>query len=266
MQRPWPDLPWALVLGCSRGIGKACVERLCTLGMHVVGVHFASAERLPEVTAFLQSLNHGGQRAWFYNENAASAAGQSRVIDAIKELVGPEGGLKTVVHSIAFGSLVPFIPSGPGEEHVTRSQLTMTVDVMANSLVYWVQELFCAGLLRSGAQILAITSAGGTRVWPSYGPVSAAKAALDSHVRQLAFELAPHQIAVNAVRPGVTDTQALRTLPTHPPLLKRIQEIPNHRLTRPEDVAYVVGLLAQAEGTWLTGNVVGVDGVEGIVM
>ena len=67
----------------------------------------------------------------------------------------------------------------------------MTVDVMAHSLVYWVQDLLACHLLERGARIFAMTSAGGTRVLPTYGPVSAAKAALESHIRQLAMELAP---------------------------------------------------------------------------
>ncbi len=260
-----PKPQWALVLGCSSGIGKACVERLHALGMQIFGVHFASAERLPEA-AFVDRLNREEQRVCFFNENAADPPSRTRVVRAMKDLAGPDGSLKAMVHSIAFGSLVPYIPSGPGEECLTRSQLTMTIDVMANTLVYWVQDLWQQGLLRAGTQIIAITSAGGTRVWPSYGAVSAAKAALDAHVRHLAFELAPYEIAVNALRPGVTDTPALRKLPTHRPLMQRVLEMPGHRMTRPEDVAYMVGLLAQSEYGWMTGNVIGVDGCEGIIM
>ena len=58
-----------------------------------------------------------------------------------------------------------------------------------------------------------MTSAGGHRVWPTYGAVSAAKAALESHVRQLAVELAPFGISVNALQAGVTDTPAARRIP-----------------------------------------------------
>ena len=58
-----------------------------------------------------------------------------------------------------------------------------------------------------------MTSAGGTRVWPTYGAVSAAKATLESHCRQLALELGAHGITANAIRAGVTDTPALRKIP-----------------------------------------------------
>ena len=100
----------------------------------------------------------------------------------------------------------------PGQQ-TTRAQLEMTLDVMAHSLVYWVQELHARGLLGEGSRVFAMTSSGGTRVMPFYGAVSAAKAALESHVRQLALELGRARVAVNAIRAGVTDTPASRKIP-----------------------------------------------------
>src|SRR5439155_1274446 len=81
-------------------------------------------------------------------------------------------------------------------------------------------------------------SSGGARVLPQYGPVSAAKAALESHIRQLASELAPRGITANSIRAGVTDTPALQKIPGH----ETIKEVarrrnPSGRLTTPEDVA-----------------------------
>jgi NAD(P)-dependent dehydrogenase (short-subunit alcohol dehydrogenase family) len=86
--------------------------------------------------------------------------------------------------------------------------MEMTQDVMANSLVYWVQDLYRAGFLEKGSKVYAMTSEGTSRVIPSYGVVSGAKAAMESHVRQLAMEFARRGdgIAVNSIRAGVTDT------------------------------------------------------------
>ena len=95
------------------------------------------------------------------------------------------------MHSLAFGSLVPFLTEDP-KAGVDRKKMEMTQDVMANSLVYWVQDLWRGGFLGQGSKIYAMTSEGSTRVVPSYGVVSSAKAALESHVRQLAMELARH--------------------------------------------------------------------------
>jgi len=88
------------------------------------------------------------------------------------------------------------------------------------------------------ARIFAMTSEGSTRIWPSYGAVSAAKAALESHIRQLAFEMAPLGVTANAIRAGVTDTPALRRIPGGPELHQRAMERnPSGRATTPEDVA-----------------------------
>jgi NAD(P)-dependent dehydrogenase (short-subunit alcohol dehydrogenase family) len=110
-----------------------------------------------------------------------------------------------------------------------------------------------------------MTSSGGTRVIRSYGAVSAAKAALESHIRQLAFELAPRGITANAIRAGVTDTPALRRIPEGVTLLERAkQQNPSGRSTTPEDVARAIAALADGRLSWMTGNVIGIDGGEDI--
>jgi NAD(P)-dependent dehydrogenase (short-subunit alcohol dehydrogenase family) len=111
-----------------------------------------------------------------------------------------------------------------------------------------------------------MTSAGGHRIWPSYGAVSAAKAALESHCRQLAVELVSKGIAVNAIRAGVTDTPALRKIPGNAQMIERVLAVhPAGRLTTPQDVASVIVAVARPETVWLTGNVLGVDGTEDLI-
>ena len=142
----------------------------------------------------------------------------------------------------------------------------MTMDVMANSLVYWTQELVRQKFLGSGGRIFSMTSAGGARVWKSYGAVSAAKAALESHTRQLALELAPLGITINALMAGVTDTPALRKIPGSDEMLSMAQrKNPSNRLTTTQDVADALGLLSHPKSHWITGNVICVDGGEFIV-
>jgi NAD(P)-dependent dehydrogenase (short-subunit alcohol dehydrogenase family) len=151
------------------------------------------------------------------------------------------------------------------EGSLTKAQLEMTLDVMANSLVYWTQDLVYAGLFAPGGRIFAMTSAGDHIVWPAYGAVSAAKAALESYVRQLAVELAPRRIAVNALRAGVTDTPALRKIPGNEAMIERVSKMhPAGRLTIPADVAGALVALCQPGGAWVSGNVIGVDGGEDV--
>ena len=91
----------------------------------------------------------------------------------------------------------------------------------------------------------------------------AAKAALESHCRQLALELVRDGITVNAIRAGVTDTRASRAIRGHEELFEYArQRNPGGRLTRPEDVAEAIVALASPRLYWMTGNTIGVDGGE----
>jgi enoyl-[acyl-carrier-protein] reductase (NADH) len=144
--------------------------------------------------------------------------------------------------------------------------MDMTLTVMAHSLVYWAQGLVRRGLMGQGGRIYAMTSSGGDRVIPSYGAVSAAKASLESHCRQLALELAPHGITANSIRAGVTDTPALRKIPGAQHMLEEArQQNPYGRITTPEDVARCMVSLADEGTAWMTGNVIRVDGGEDFV-
>ncbi|HLF87078.1 MAG TPA: SDR family oxidoreductase, partial [Nitrospiria bacterium] len=96
--------------------------------------------------------------------------------------------------------------------------------------------------------------------------VSAAKAAIESHIRQLALELAPMGITANSIRAGVTDTPALRKIPGHEKMIEAAgKKNPSGRLTRPDDVAKAIAVLINPGTDWITGNVIGIDGGEFIV-
>ena len=258
---------WALVLGASSGFGEAAAVALAKAGRNVFGVHLDRRATLPNVERIVGEIEDAGGRAIFWNVNAADAGKRAEVLAGMKEaLSGSPGGtaVDVVLHSLAFGTLKPFL--GDETERLTPAQMAMTLDVMAHSLVFWTQDLVAAGLLSRGAHVFAMTSAGGHRIWPSYGAVSAAKAALESHCRQLAVELAEKGIAVNAIRAGVTDTPALRKIPGNAQMIDRVLAVhPAGRLTTPRDVAEVMVALARPETTWLTGNVLGVDGTEDLV-
>jgi enoyl-[acyl-carrier-protein] reductase (NADH) len=155
---------------------------------------------------------------------------------------------------------------GPPEGRLAPRDVAMTMDVMAHSLVWWVQDLLRAGLLENFARIFAMTSAGSRSAIPNYGAVSAAKAALEAHIRQLALELAPAGITANAILAGVTDTPALRQIPNHDQIINVArQRNPHGRLTRPEDVARAIAVLSHPGTYWMTGNVIQVDGGENSV-
>jgi enoyl-[acyl-carrier protein] reductase III len=255
------DRPWALVLGCSSGFGAAACRAFAREGYGIAGVHLDRRSTMPAVEALTAELTDLGVPVRLLNQNAASADTRNEMVGQLLQEAGP-GGVRVLMHSLAFGTLRPFVLDTPGKA-VTARQIDMTLDVMANSLVYWTQDLLANGLMAEGGRIFAMTSTGSQRVFPHYGPVSAAKAALESHVRQLAMELAPRKITVNAILAGVTDTPALRKIPNSSDIAELARrKNPSGRLTEPRDVAACMVELARPGTYWLTGNVLRVDGGE----
>jgi len=256
--------PWALILGASSGFGEATALELARAGMNIFGVHLDRRDKMPHVNEITEKIAGTGREVQFFNINAADDGRRKECVESIaRRLTDPPGTLRVLLHSLAFGALKPLAGA---EEVATRHQIELTADVMGHSLVYWVQECLWAGLFDKGARIFAMTSSGGTRVIPQYGPVSAAKATLESHIRQLALELAPAGITANAILAGVTESPALRQIPGY----EKIMEIarlrnPSKRLTQAEDVARCIAALCHPATYWMTGNTLHVDGGENIV-
>lgn len=254
----------ALILGASSGFGEAAAKEFAAHGHDIFGVHLDRRAGLAHVGEIKAEIESAGRRASFFNVNAADAEKRAGVLDRIAE-TAPPGSIRVLLHSLAFGTLLPFVPRDGGRA-VTPDQMNMTLDVMAHTLVYWTQGVVERGLMAEGGRIFAMTSSGGDRVIPTYGAVSAAKAALESHCRQLALELASRGITVNAIRAGVTDTPALRKIPGAEHMIEEAKrQNPHGRLTKPEDVARCMVALAGPDTAWMTGNTIRVDGGEDFV-
>jgi len=255
---------WALILGASSGFGAASSRALAAAGMDIIGVHLDPKAGLARVEAVVAGVEAAGQRALFFNINAADDKKRRQVLDTVRAELG-ERQVKLVLHSLAFGSLKPLVADAPSDS-LTRAQIEMTLDVMAHSLIYWTQDLVWRSLLADDARIYAMTSAGSHRAFTTYGAVGAAKAALESHVRYLAVELAPRNIKVNAIQAGITDTPALRQIPGHEKAMQlALKRHPYGRMTLPEDVANALVALAQPGSAWMTGQTIRVDGGEDIL-
>jgi enoyl-[acyl-carrier protein] reductase III len=255
---------WALILGASSGFGAAAAVELAKHGMNIFGIHLDRQATMVNVQNLTKEINRTGAKVVFYNINAADGIKRNETMDDIQERFesDPSSTIKVVLHSLAFGTLKSFIAKKQ-EDMLTQAQMEMTVDVMAHSLVYWVQGLLNRNLIKRGGRIFGMTSSGGHTTMPYYGAVSAAKACLESHIRQLSMELGPIGITANAIIAGVTDTPALRKIPGNVKMIEAARlKNPAGRLTTPEDVAKAIVLLSSEESSWISGNVLGVDGGE----
>lgn len=281
---------WALILGSSSGFGAACGRALAAAGYDIFGVHLDRKAAMPRVQEVIDEITRSGVKVKFFNKNVASDENRLDILREIAEILtgrpvpldpglnpaeaknrepvlaqigeavrGHEGAIRAMLHSVAFGALNAYFDEDP-KKQMTRAQLEMTLDVMANSLVYWCQDLARIKLIGKGSKVFSMTSAGSHRVIWGYGPVSAAKAALESHTRQLALELGPLGIRVNCFEAGVTDTPALRMIPGSDVIKSEaLRRNPAGRLTTPEDIANTFVALMDPKVEWVNGTVIKVD-------
>jgi len=255
---------WAIILGASSGFGGATAVKLASDGYNIIGVHLDRQATMANVENIISQIKSNGVEALFYNANAADQFKRNEIVSDLKTKLNGKPVIKVLMHSLAFGTLKPFVSKE--EQTLTHAQMEMTLDVMAHSLVYWVQDLFANDLLAEKGRVFAMTSSGGHTAIPYYGAVSAAKAALESHVRQLAIELGQMDIAVNSIMAGVTDTPALRKIPGNKNMIDVAKrKNPKGRLTTPEDIANVISLLCREGGEWVSGGIINTDGGEDII-
>jgi enoyl-[acyl-carrier protein] reductase III len=239
----------ALVTGSGRGIGRAIALKLAELGADVVINYVHNQEPAEEAAAQIRALN--------------------RQAVAVRANVGKEEGLKTLFGQIGdrFGRLDFFISnaaSGFNRPALQQKESGWdhTLNVNARSFLFAAQ-LAVPLIPPEGGKIVAITSPGAERVLQDYVAVGASKAALNALVRYLAVELAPRRINVNAVSPGIVETDALQHfsfMQDDQVIPRAIANTPAGRLVLPEDIANAVAFLCSPLSEMICGQVLVVDG------
>ena len=254
---------WAIILGGSSGLGLATAKKLAKHGMNICVVHRNSRAQIQEIEQHFDEIREENIAFNSFNVDALNAEKRESVLSEIKEKLGLNGKVKTLVHSIAKGNLKPMV----SEDHqiLKNDDFQITINAMAISLYDWFQAIFDKKLFADDARIISFTSEGNTKSWKNYAAVSAAKVTLEVISRNIALEFAPFGIRANCIQAGVTNTASFNMIPDSESIKNHtLKRNPFGKLTTPDDVANVVYLLNKDEASWINGTILKVDGGESL--
>ncbi len=241
----------ALVTGATRGFGKAIALNLARQGVKVI-VNYRRS--MTEANDVVKEIKGFGGVAIALRADIGKLPSLEKLFDSIKE---EWGQLEIVVANAAFG-----VPGNMME--ATAKYWDITMAASARSLLDMAK--LAVPLMNDYGRIISITSDGGQLVIPGYGVVGAAKAALESVTRGLAYELGPKGIVVNGVLAGLANTKSARSIPGAVDVMDHAKfHTPLGRIVEPEDIAKVVAFLASEQADMICGHFVTVDGGRNIV-
>ncbi|SHG33138.1 enoyl-[acyl-carrier protein] reductase I [Salegentibacter echinorum] len=251
---------WAIILGGSSGLGFATARKLARHGMNIIVVHRDKRADIAEIEEAFEDIKKQQVNFESFNVDATNAEKRESLINQIAEVLGTEGKVRTLVHSISKGNLKPMTGEEPTLENI---DFQVTIDAMAISLYDWTKAIYKFNLFAKDARIISFTSEGNKKAWANYAAVSAAKVALEAITRSIALEFAPHGIRANCIQAGVTVTRSFQMIPGNETLrVHALKHNPFKRLTVPNNIANMVYLLSKDEADWVTGTIIPVNGGE----
>jgi 3-oxoacyl-[acyl-carrier protein] reductase len=236
----------AIVTGSSKGIGRATARRLARGGA-AVAINARNGAALEPVA---DELRESGSEVLTLPGNVTRPGGAEALVDATLRHFGR---LDLVVNTVAvnttFGSLLD-VDSDAFSATLLRN--TWPTVALAQAAV--------AGGMGEGGAIVAVSTIGSHSIQPEVAPYCASKAALEVLIRNLAYELGPRGIRVNAVAPGLVATDMSRALWEGEREEQEAGLLPLGRLGQPDDIAAAICFLLSPASSWTTGQVLDVDG------
>ncbi|MCW3055356.1 MAG: hypothetical protein JWN14_4526 [Chthonomonadales bacterium] len=236
----------AIVTGASRGIGAAIAKRLAREGAVVIVGYSRNSDAAQQVVAEIEQA--GGEAEAIQ----ADVADLEQVKGLFAETIQAFGRLDILINNAGVAEFRPL-------ETVDAAHYAHQFDVNVRGLLFATQEA-ARRFGEEGGCIVNITSGAAKTAPPGTSVYSATKAAVEAMTISHAAELGPRNIRVNAVAPGITETDMLQA--NIPPAVQQmmIQTTALRRLGTPEDIADVVAFLASHEARWITGQIVGANG------
>jgi 3-oxoacyl-[acyl-carrier protein] reductase len=237
----------AIVTGASKGIGASIAKQLAESGAAVVVNYASSKEGADRLVADIEA---SGGRAVAVQADVAKAADVERLFSEAKTTFGR---LDIVVNSAGIYEFSPI-------EQVTEEHFHRQFDLNVLGLIL-VAKQAVKHFGAEGGSIVNISSIASTAAPPNASVYSATKAAVDAVTHSLAKELGPRKIRVNAINPGMVETEGLKASGLESEFRDQVEaQTPLGRIGRPEDIAPAAVFLASSDSAWITGETLHITG------